>query len=194
MADEERRPRWNGQSDDQHESRRTSARISPPLIKRYSSDPSKVHSQRSSLGPTGAYLRVNEFSEEPSRRYGCILSSPVMPLINQRHNNSFFESRSSRDVAHLSPSDANRPRHSLSALDHGSRRDANKRREGHTNPSNRQYSRASTASASSASKPICVMCSKATNVKYDPLIACPGCGKHYHDSCRRPPLIEGVNP
>jgi hypothetical protein len=46
----------------------------------------------------------------------------------------------------------------------------------------------------SSKKPVCRVCMKGTNVKYDPIIACPGCRGQFHDSCRKPPLIEAVDP
>lgn len=43
-------------------------------------------------------------------------------------------------------------------------------------------------------KPACRVCGKTTATSYNPVIACPGCARPYHDSCRRPPLPQGVDP
>jgi hypothetical protein len=41
--------------------------------------------------------------------------------------------------------------------------------------------------------PVCRVCSKAAKVTYDPLIPCNGCQRFYHDSCRKPALVEGAD-
>ncbi|KAL6159147.1 hypothetical protein ACJBU6_03236 [Exserohilum turcicum] len=43
-------------------------------------------------------------------------------------------------------------------------------------------------------KPVCRVCDKTTATSYNPIITCPGCAKSYHDSCRKPPPIQGVDP
>jgi hypothetical protein len=48
--------------------------------------------------------------------------------------------------------------------------------------------------ASSSRKSVCRVCMKAMIVQYDPIITCPGCCTEFHDSCRKPPLIDGVDP
>jgi hypothetical protein len=35
---------------------------------------------------------------------------------------------------------------------------------------------------------------KGTIVKYDPIIACLGCHVEFHDSCRKPPLVDEADP
>lgn len=46
----------------------------------------------------------------------------------------------------------------------------------------------------SSFKPTCRVCDKTTATSYNPIIACPGCTRTYHDSCRRPSLTQGVDP
>jgi hypothetical protein len=46
----------------------------------------------------------------------------------------------------------------------------------------------------SSKKPVCRVCTKGMVVQYDPIISCPGCRAEFHDSCRKPPLIDGVDP
>jgi hypothetical protein len=86
-----------------------------------------------------------------------------------------------------------------SSIRDSDRLDTQKHRHRHLNTTSRKSSstkssRLAVERSGSGSKLACTICSKTTNVKYDPIIACPGCQKHYHDSCRRPPLIEGVDP
>jgi hypothetical protein len=40
----------------------------------------------------------------------------------------------------------------------------------------------------------CRTCSKISATKYDPIILCSSCRKPYHDSCRAPPLVAGLDP
>jgi hypothetical protein len=87
----------------------------------------------------------------------------------------------------------------LSSIRDSDRLDTQKHRHRHLSTASRKSSstkpsRPAVERSESSSKLVCTICSKTTNVKYDPIIACPGCQKHYHDSCRRPPLIEGVDP
>ncbi|KAF2127416.1 hypothetical protein P153DRAFT_387959 [Dothidotthia symphoricarpi CBS 119687] len=46
----------------------------------------------------------------------------------------------------------------------------------------------------SSSKRTCRVCEKASATKYNPIITCPSCQRPYHDSCRKPRLVEGVDP
>ncbi|KAF2845770.1 hypothetical protein T440DRAFT_472409 [Plenodomus tracheiphilus IPT5] len=43
-------------------------------------------------------------------------------------------------------------------------------------------------------KRVCRVCEKSSATNYNPIFACPGCTRPYHDSCRKPPLIDGVDP
>ncbi|KAK1908641.1 hypothetical protein P3342_009492 [Pyrenophora teres f. teres] len=40
----------------------------------------------------------------------------------------------------------------------------------------------------------CRICDKTTATSYNPIIACPGCSRLYHDSCRKPALSPGAMP
>ncbi|KAH7355617.1 hypothetical protein BKA66DRAFT_575253 [Pyrenochaeta sp. MPI-SDFR-AT-0127] len=46
----------------------------------------------------------------------------------------------------------------------------------------------------SSSKRACRVCEKTSTTNYNPIFDCPGCERPYHDSCRKPPLIEGSSP
>ena len=46
----------------------------------------------------------------------------------------------------------------------------------------------------SFSKRACRTCEKSSSTNYNPMISCLGCERPYHDSCRKPPLIDGVDP
>ncbi len=46
----------------------------------------------------------------------------------------------------------------------------------------------------SFSKQACRLCDSTSATNYDPMITCLGCDRPYHDSCRKPPLIDGVDP
>lgn len=93
--------------------------------------------------------------------------------------------------AHSSSSDLSR--HSLSSSDHPHLLE-NKSRNDSSNSRKSSVSLHSDGVLRSSRKPVCLMCSKSTDAKYDRMIDCPGCHRHYHDSCRTPPLIDGVNP
>lgn len=43
-------------------------------------------------------------------------------------------------------------------------------------------------------KRTCRACERTTTTSFDPIIACAGCSRLYHDSCRKPPLVEGRDP
>ncbi|KAF1946182.1 hypothetical protein EJ02DRAFT_450955 [Clathrospora elynae] len=45
-----------------------------------------------------------------------------------------------------------------------------------------------------STKRACPVCEKTSDTTYNPLIVCPGCERPYHDSCRNPSLIAGVDP
>lgn len=46
----------------------------------------------------------------------------------------------------------------------------------------------------SSFKPTCRVCDKTTATSYNPIIACAGCARTYHDSCRKPSLTQGLDP
>jgi hypothetical protein len=48
--------------------------------------------------------------------------------------------------------------------------------------------------SSSVPKPTCLFCDKSSATSYNPIVACPGCSKPYHDSCRTPPLAPDIQP
>jgi uncharacterized CHY-type Zn-finger protein len=50
------------------------------------------------------------------------------------------------------------------------------------------------AGSGSPKKLVCRTCNKASTTKYDPIILCPSCRRPYHDSCRAPPLRDGLDP
>lgn len=60
--------------------------------------------------------------------------------------------------------------------------------DGHSNSPKRS------AKSHISCKPACRVCDKTTATSYNPIITCPGCARSYHDSCRRPPLTQGVDP
>jgi len=43
-------------------------------------------------------------------------------------------------------------------------------------------------------KRACCVCETSSATSYNPIFKCPGCHRAYHDSCRNPPLIDGVDP
>ncbi|OAK99701.1 hypothetical protein IQ06DRAFT_150208 [Phaeosphaeriaceae sp. SRC1lsM3a] len=147
------------------------SRISPPPLKR----------QRSSLLPDEAeppalpsHLEL-KYSENPHRQSSALpANKPYLDTLSgfrsgsEPHRRSHSTSRNSMFGSHGLSAQTSKSRKSMT--------DSN-----------------ALSMSASTSKPKCQVCMKSSNVKYDPLVSCPGCRRHYHDSCRKPSLAEGVD-
>ncbi|KAF2025451.1 hypothetical protein EK21DRAFT_116779 [Setomelanomma holmii] len=154
------------------------SRISPPPTKRQRTAPEAGHSNLSK--PTvSSPIRQSSFVDETQRRWSNHGSGRLRPYIDESCGplDSSESTGQSFDSAYSSDSQARR-RLELSR---------NSNRHGESNPHR-------LSSSSSSSDPYCRGCGKTASVRYDPIIACSSCHRQYHDSCRSPPLISGVDP
>ncbi|KAF1849601.1 uncharacterized protein K460DRAFT_399718 [Cucurbitaria berberidis CBS 394.84] len=154
---------------------RLSARISPPPLKRQRTGLSTSIPTRARPSSTALPTRPLPGLREVKRSSGS--STPYARPVHEKNKGGRVSESSRNSFSFVAPH-LDRDAESLN-------RSAKSR--------NSDEARSSLPSRKTpSSKPTCRVCEKHSATNYNPIITCPGCGRAYHDSCRNPPLIDGI--